>query len=229
MAWTDALQYLRSHTNRPLQTQADVAYAEALLREAALPLHGDWVKNWDNYLVIADALLHTDPHAPVLDAGADMDSPFLRGLAQNGFTDLTGINLLFDQPVARDGVQYQYGDITQTDFADQSFAYVACISVIEHGVDAATFFAEMARILRPGGRLFVSTDYWPYALTTEGRTAFDVPVKIFDHFEIAQMTETARAVGLAVTSGVHLGCTDRVVNWIGLDYTFINLVFDRVR
>lgn len=43
----------------------------------------------------------------------------------------------------------------------RSFDTVACMSVIEHGVDLYKFAGECARVLRPGGKLVVSFDYWP--------------------------------------------------------------------
>ena len=41
-------------------------------------------------------------------------------------------------------------------FADASFDFVACTETLEHAADAALMLRELARVLRPGGRLVVS-------------------------------------------------------------------------
>lgn len=48
-------------------------------------------------------------------------------------------------------------DGTQLPFADGSFGAVVCTEVLEHVVDAAPIFGEMARVLRTGGLAFVTT------------------------------------------------------------------------
>jgi SAM-dependent methyltransferase len=42
-------------------------------------------------------------------------------------------------------------------FADSSFGFVVCTEVLEHVDDPSAVFAEMARVLRPGGLAFVTT------------------------------------------------------------------------
>lgn len=44
-------------------------------------------------------------------------------------------------------------------FADETFDTVFSSEVIEHLLDVPTALAEMRRVLRPGGRLFLSTPY----------------------------------------------------------------------
>ena len=58
-------------------------------------------------------------------------------------------------------------------------------------------------------------------------TAFGAPVKVFTMQDIAQMIKTAARFGLEITGNVDLSCNERVVNWIGMDYTFINLLFKK--
>jgi SAM-dependent methyltransferase len=41
-------------------------------------------------------------------------------------------------------------------FVDSSFDFVACTETLEHAADAALMLRELARVLRPGGRLVVS-------------------------------------------------------------------------
>lgn len=57
-------------------------------------------------------------------------------------------------------------DAQQLPFADSSFALVCCLETIEHVRDGTSLLAEIARVLRPGGRLVLST---PNALVTRPR------------------------------------------------------------
>lgn len=54
-----------------------------------------------------------------------------------------------------DRPSYCVGDVTQLPFADASFDCVTCGWVIEHLPDPRPGLKEIARVLRPGGRLFL--------------------------------------------------------------------------
>jgi len=69
-------------------------------------------------------------------------------------------------------------DLTKTSFPERSFAAIASLSVVEHGVDLDAYLAEAARILRPGGLLFTSTDYWCEPIDTTAQTAYGHEVRI---------------------------------------------------
>lgn len=50
-------------------------------------------------------------------------------------------------------------------FGDESFDFVITFQVIEHIDDDAAFVREIARVLRPGGRLILTTPNAPMSLT----------------------------------------------------------------
>lgn len=57
---------------------------------------------------------------------------------------------------------FAVADALSLPFADQSFDIVICSEVLEHIPQYATALNEIARVLRPGGRLAVSVPrYWP--------------------------------------------------------------------
>lgn len=56
-----------------------------------------------------------------------------------------------------DVVEFEVGDATQLRFQAGSFDKVLCSEVIEHIPDAAAAIAEIRRVLKPGGRLVLST------------------------------------------------------------------------
>jgi SAM-dependent methyltransferase len=212
-----------------LRTRAEWVAATDALRSAGLPLHKDGCKNWDTRIAVAEVLATTAPGAAVLDAGAELYSTFLPALYACGYRRLVGINLVFPRVMRRGPIRYEPGDITKTRFAPASFDAVACLSVVEHGVDLASFFAEMARVLKPGGALVVSTDYWHEPIDTHGLRAFGTPIHVFRPNEIEAATALAAGHGLTLTGKLALRGEDRVVHWeeYGLDYTFLALTFHR--
>jgi SAM-dependent methyltransferase len=65
--------------------------------------------------------------------------------------------------LARYGITYRTGpaaDFTRLSYADESFDVVSCISVLEHMPPGAQLAGvrEMARVLKPGGRLIITYD-----------------------------------------------------------------------
>lgn len=217
--------WVLSQTNITLKSSETVDKATAIARRSSIPSHEDAAKNWDNLVAIWYATMTTDPNQRVMDVAATEGSAFLPALSRFGYQNLFSVNI--DEPRTRtvNGVTYMQGDCTRTNFQDGYFGFVSCLSVIEHGVDVDAFMAESARILAPGGHLLVSTDYWQDPVDTYGQYAFGSPVKVFTAAEIVDMIQTAKRYGLEIASNVDLSCNQRVVNWIGMDYTFINLLF----
>ncbi len=224
MSWAD------TQTNAALQTAHDVDRAYVELVSIGLPFHNDRFKNWDAAIALCHVCDKVDLDEPILDAGACRDpqypSPFLPGLQKLGYRHLTGCNL--DEPRVdySNGIHYEPGDITKLRHGDGTFGYVACLSVIEHGVDWRLFVDEMARVIRSGGHLFVSFDYWQNKIESKA-VAFGAPHNIFDSSEVLRMVSYAGDRGLNLTSPMNLTCNERVVKWYGMEYTFCNLLFNR--
>jgi hypothetical protein len=221
---TDTL-WIMTETNQALKSQEKIVRAAEISKRAGIRSHEDQAKNWDNLVSILHTTMTCDPNLPVMDVAATEGSSYLQTLARFGYQNLVSINIDEPNPRTVGGVTYQAGDCTKTDFPDNYFGFVSCLSVIEHGVDVAAFMQESARILRPGAHLLVSTDYWQDPVDTYGQQAFGAPVKVFTMQDIVDMIKTAAQYGLEITSNVDLSCSERVVNWIGMDYTFINLLF----
>ena len=57
-------------------------------------------------------------------------------------------------------------DITNINFKDEEFDYVICNHVLEHIPDEAKAFAEIKRVLRPGGQAIITVPADPDAKTT---------------------------------------------------------------
>src|SRR5580658_5596279 len=221
-ATADSLQ----HTGLPngvLKSQAEWIEATERGKRLHLPLHRSPEKNWD-HLIAAEAIATALPKSSrVLDAGAEFYSNVLPALFVSGFRDLHGINLSFTDRARRGPIQYLHGDITQAPFPERHFDAITCMSVIEHGVPLAAYFREMHRLLKPGGLLITSTDYYPEPIDTSGKIAHGAPVKIFSRREAETIIKLARDCGLETTGEIDLDCSAPTVRWdlYDLQYTFL--------
>ena len=192
-------------------------------RRLNVPLHRTPEKNWDHLAAVSTVLARTTPSARILDAGAEFYSNLLPALFVYGYRDLHGINLSFTGPARRGPIQYLPGDLTRTPFADDSFDAITCLSVIEHGVRLENYFREMHRLLKPGGVLITSTDYYPAPIDTRGLVAHESPIKIFSEPEIQAALSLAHDIGLEPTGNIDLECKEKSIRWepYGLEYTFV--------
>ncbi|HEX7107135.1 MAG TPA: class I SAM-dependent methyltransferase [Acidothermaceae bacterium] len=213
-----------------LSTRADWERACAQVRELKLPLHPDKPKNWDALAAVSFVLENVEPAGAVLDAGCARYSTLLPSLRLYGFTDLFGNNLEWRRVTRHGPVRLLPGDMTATSFPDGRFDAITCLSVIEHGVPIKGFLVEAARLLKPGGVLFVSTDYDQNPPDTTGKTAYGQPVHIFSPDEIRDIAKQADGVGLGLVGDLKLEHRQRPVRWerLGVDYTFVSLGFRKV-
>ncbi|HLI63644.1 MAG TPA: methyltransferase domain-containing protein [Terriglobales bacterium] len=210
-------------TNGTLKSKAEWQAAHANAVKLHLPLHRGAEKDWDHLAAVTTILAHTDRSARVLDAGAEIYSNVLPALFLYGYRDLYGINLSFTAATRRGPIRYIPGDLTRTPFSDGFFDAITCLSVIEHGVPLPAYFREMYRLLKPGGLLITSTDYYPTAIDTGGQSAHGAPIKIFNRAEIQTALDLACSIGFETTGTIDLDCEEKPIRWesFGLEYSFV--------
>jgi len=223
-----------------LSSWVEIGEAYKFLAAAGLPRHSSPEKNWDLFL-LHGLLRDTPSDRPLVDLGCG-DLSTLKLLHALGFRELHGVDLsiplrayaslavrMLRGRTLRRPFHLHHGNMTRTRFPAASFDLAACISVIEHGVDVAAFLREASRILKPGGRLLVTTDYWEDGV--EPPTAvlpFGLPWRPFSRAGIIQLLEMAAAAGLTLADHAAIpACGDRCVVWNGRAYTFIALVLRR--
>jgi SAM-dependent methyltransferase len=101
------------------------------------------------------------PCESFLDAGCG-DGRYLRALEAELPDRIAGVDIseriLETARVAIPQAALRQGNLESLPFDDASFEVVLCTQVIEHVLDAAAGVAELARVLKPGGRLVISTD-----------------------------------------------------------------------
>ena len=189
---------------------------------------GDRVKGWDVLKTVRFIEDHVERNAPLLDIGA-YASEILCILHRLGYTNLTGVDL--NPNIGRmphsDTIRYIKSDFMHTPFENDSFAAVTSISVIEHGFNAPSLFAEISRLLRPGGYFIASFDYWPEKIDTSNTPFFGMDWKIFSKAEVSAFIDEAARYGLRPFGELHLDAMDRPIHYARRDYTFSWLVLQK--
>jgi SAM-dependent methyltransferase len=202
--------------------------------------HHNPIKSWD-LMLIHEMVSDLDRDALVVDLGASVLGA-VRLFHEMGFRRICGYDLAFTKFDRLIQIRDWIDLITQkrrrltlppyrlftkglfeTGLPRQSVSALICLSVIEHGINQDLLFAEAARLLRPGGHLFVSTDYWEPKLDTTGRKMFGQPWTIFSRKEIESLLTIAENNGLAIYPGglYDLSCEDAIVHDLDHSYTFI--------
>ena len=101
--------------------------------------------------------------ATVLDAGCGMGR-YLRVAAELGAARVVGVDLSRAVEAARDlsgefgTVEVAQADLFRTPFADGTFDHIYSLGVLDHTPDPRRAFLELARLLKPGGRIAI----WVY-------------------------------------------------------------------
>jgi hypothetical protein len=215
--------------NSVLKTEDEIRSSVAQVRRLGLPLVNPAAKNWDSLAALSLLLRTTTAKSTIFDAGGELYSMILPWLSLYGYTHLIAGNLVFAKKMRRGPIVYEYADITETNYPDNMFDAVVCLSVIEHGVDLKAYFREMSRVIRPGGNLITSTDYYDAAIDTSGRIAYGVPIHIFTEEEIASALDLARSYGFTLMSPLDLTAGEKVVRWSEYDLAYSFVVFSLQR
>lgn len=210
-------------SGQALQAADDVAEARAYLDKKGLRHHPDPWKDWDLALFLR-RLDRLPRSARILDVGC-ASSPLLRNLAALGFHDLVGIDLTVEkmEDLLHPDITYLDGDLLKAPFPSATFDAITCLSVIEHGCPERAYLSEMARLLRPGGVLLTSTDYWHRKVSTRkvprGDT-FGLPWRIHTPRSLRRIARMAARRGLQVPGPWDMEVSESPIQWNGRHYTF---------
>ena len=106
-----------------------------------------------------DSALTTE--SVLLDAGCGRTAPTLRKF-QGKARRLIGVDLVSFRDVPP-GIETYQTDLAHLPLASDSVDLIASQSVFEHLLDPQAVYAEMARVLRPGGAVvFLTANMWDY-------------------------------------------------------------------
>ena len=229
--------------NSVLKNLSEVNYAINNLHSLGLFAHPDKVKSWDTYKMVK-IISEGDRSSFILDVGCN-GSPILSILKRLGFKNLYGCDLFLKKipstlteivyPLYRPiieiyedkAINISIQNLEKTNFQDKMFDYITSLSVIEHGVNIENYFKEMNRIMKKGGILLTSTDYWPDKILNIIKTKHNHrndPDNVFSKEEIEKdVLKAAELNDLILTEPIDFSFENKVVHYnvTGLDYTFI--------
>ena len=189
-----------------LRHREDVEECTRFLKHNGFVSHSLLCKDWDLAHLVSEI-----GDGNFLDMGSS-DSYILMNLSLKRIDgELHGIDLRQpDVPVK--GVRYSVGDLMNTGLPGGHFSNIACLSVLEHQVDYSRFAAEVSRLLVPGGRLFVTFDYWEPKLRP--------PIKLYglewqplDSKAVHQFTAACMAAGLRLSQDFDWTLGEPVIQW----------------
>lgn len=211
--------------NTTLKNREAVNLAIKVIKTSKLNLHPNVPeKNWDSLIALNIITQNINKSAVILDAGGEKTSLIIFWLYQLGYFNLKCVNLTFKNRIKRGDIEFIPGDLIKTPFPNNYFDIVTCISVIEHGVDEVKYFEEMNRILKKGGLLITSTDYWESKIETGGKLAYNNPISIYDKDSVKKLLNNAFKSNFRLYGPeIDLSCQDKVVNWkmFNLEFTFL--------
>ncbi len=141
--------------------------------------------------------LHAESGARLLDVGCG-NGTFLANMKDLGWRVL-GVEI--DENAAqvarqRYGLEVLPGTLAEAEFPDQTFDVVTLRHVIEHVFDPVLLLGECARVLKPGGRLLITTpnvESLAHALFRENWRGLEPPrhLMLFSPATLAQCAEKA--------------------------------------
>lgn len=212
--------------NRALRSSGEVGTAvEEVQRIGLFRYYMDVEKTWDSLSALSYVLENTNKDEKILDAGSSLYSVILPWLYLYGYRNLVGMNSSFPGEIDHGPIAYLKGDITKSGFNDGDFGAITCLSVVEHLPDVSSLLCEANRLLKPGGLLIVSTDYWPEGVVTKGKREFGAPFNVFDRKTLEDLIQMAGIYGLQITSPPDFRVKKPVIKWHGFRYTFVVLAF----
>ncbi len=215
-----------ANLNRILARADDIESALQRVRELKLRPHPDRPKNWDALRAFFFIVTQGSEESAILDAGAGFQSTVLGWLRCLGFRNLHACDLKIHRPFTVRSISYSHQDLHATSYTAESFDFIVCLSVIEHGVNIRKYFLEMSRLLKPGGYLLTSTDFWRDEIDTRGIFPYGDKLgemKVFTPQDLQEIIAQARQSGFETTGQIEGECRDPVVHWPRMDrrYTFV--------
>jgi len=221
---------------KALETNQELQNVKKLMSKQGIPQHRDHYKNWDMTMIYS--------HIPksfrrkkikILDAGSGGVSSFLK-LSMYHFQNAERFAIDFahknSAKLKKQGVDYSQQNISETNFENAKFDLVCSISVIEHGVDLGKFVKEMSRIIKCGGYLYLTTDFWCENISTADKYPYgknNPPMKIFNAIDIKELIDMVKSYGFQIQGNEpsKIYCQEKVVLWERMEeeYTFLFLPF----
>jgi len=211
-----------------LKSHEEIMESHRRLDELRLPHNSIICKDWDLARILPDL-----GPGNLIDLGSS-GSWLLVGAVTRRIPGLKmGIDLRPPEQIVR-GCAFMVGDLMPTGLPASFFESVCCLSTIEHNVDFNAFAAEVDRILQPGGKAYVTFDYWEPKVI-QPVTVFNMAWNILCRQEVEHLVSIFKARGITPVEEIDWTLGDKVItqqNWgpAGcLPYTFGMVTFKKQR
>lgn len=188
------------------------------------------------------AALLRSPSDTLLDAGCGRTVPVLRRFIGKAGR-LVGVELVEFTDVPA-GIETYNTDLAHIPLPDASVDVVMSRSVFEHLTDPDSVYRELARILKPGGRIiFLTANLWDYGTavarlvpnrfhakvvaTVEGRAEEDTFPTAYKSNTRSDVDRLAAGVGLRVTAFEYLSQYPNYLMFNGLAF-FLGMCYEKL-
>lgn len=214
--------------NCVLQSRDEIIQATAELQNYGLINHGISAKDWD-IARISPRLVDGD----MLDMGSSGGSCILENAHKIGIAGRkVGIDLEYTEDrVSAEGIEFKKSDLMNTTFNDKSFQTIFCLSVLEHSVVYKELARETSRLLKDGGELWITCDYWDPSPDTSLTKLYALDWTILDRAAILRLIDEMAQVGLKISGDFDFAKNEAVINPSycspvqGVSYSFAILHF----
>ena len=188
-----------------LKSRSEVEACTKFLHENGYASHALTCKDWDIAQIIPQI-----NDGNFLDMGSSGSYILKNVLLKNIRGEKYGIDLRApDLPLPN--VKYLVGDLLSVPIDDGFFDYIACLSVIEHEVDLDKFAKEASRLLRSGGKIFVTFDYWDPQVKPR-RTLYSLKWQPLDKKHVKHLVKVCAKSGLKLVEKINWDTEDTVIN-----------------
>ena len=216
--------------NCALQTMAEIIQCTEELQNYKLIAHPLSCKNWDIARLIGRV-----QDGDMLDMGSSGGSCILENSHLVGIEGRKiGIDLEYtEDKVSPEGIEFKKMDLMKTTFEDKSFQTVFCLSVLEHSVIYSELAKECGRLLKSGGQLFITCDYFDPSPDTSLTKLYALDWTILDRNAILRLIDEMKKEGLSITSEPNFTTTEAVINPTycspvqGVSYSFFVMEFKK--
>lgn len=209
-----------------LKFESEIDRCTDYLKQTGYASHSLPCKNWEIAHIIS---VLSDGN--LLDMGST-DSFILKNALVKGVKgEKYGVDLR--APNASSGaIKYITGDLHSVPMPDSHFKNITCLSVIEHGVELERFAKEASRLLSPGGRLYISFDYWVPKINPN-TTLYGLKWEPLDNGDVMRLVSYCEKYKLRLDGNIDWSLGEKVIRpgyyspRTGISYTFGMLVFKK--
>jgi len=207
-----------------LKSMAEIDECTDYLIRNGYASHSISCKNWDIAHIISDL-----SDGNLLDMGSTDSFILKNAVVKKLLGEKYGVDLR-EPDVAAEGVKYIVGDMLNVPLPDNYFSNITCLSVIEHEVDFEKFAREASRLLTPGGKLYVTFDYWVPKIITNANL-YGAKWELLDDKDVNRLINECEKQNLQITEEIDWSVGEKVIRpgYYSPDpevsYTFGMLVF----